>query len=197
MKLVLATRNRDKIREIKQALKGLPVAVSTLPKSKSRLRETGKTLEENALQKARQVFRQTRLPSLADDSGLEVDFLKGAPGVKSSRFAGKNATYFRNCVKLLERMQSVPVAKRKAKFRCVLALVLSPGEYFLAEGILSGRILDKMQGKMGFGYDPVFYLPARKRTLAQLSLTEKNRISHRGRALAMLRPRLEKLARKL
>ena len=197
MKLVLATQNRDKIREIKQALKGLSVAVSTLPKSKSRLKETGKTLEQNALQKARQVFRQTRLPSLADDSGLEVDFLKGEPGVNSSRFAGKNATYIRNCVKLLKKMQPVPVPKRRARFRCVLALVVSPDKYFLIEGKLSGRILDKMQGGGGFGYDPVFYLPSRNKTLAQLTLPEKNRISHRGRALAKLRPRLEKLARKL
>ncbi len=197
MKLVLATGNQDKIREIKAALKGLPVKILTLPKTKSdKLRETGKTLEQNALQKAIAVFKMTGFPSLADDTGLEVDYLNGAPGVKSSRFSGPQATYLENNLKLLKKLEGVPLKNRKARFRCVLALVLSSRKHYLVEGYVSGLIIREMKGKNGFGYDPVFYLPQFKKTFAQMSLAQKNKISHRGRALRKLRRLLERLLAK-
>ena len=194
MKLVLATGNQDKIKEIKAALKGLDVQILTLPKNKSgRLRETGQTLAENALQKAGAVFKMTGLPSLADDTGLEVDYLNGAPGVRSSRFAGPKATYLDNNLKLLKKLEGVPLRERKARFRCVLALVLNKNDHYLVQACVSGVIAKTGRGQNGFGYDPVFYLPRFKKTFAQMTLAEKNKVSHRGRALRRLRRLLEML----
>ena len=194
MKLVLATGNQDKIKEIKAALKGLDVQILTLPKNKSgRLRETGQTLAENALQKAGAVFKMTGLPSLADDTGLEVDYLNGAPGVRSSRFAGPKATYLDNNLKLLKKLEGVPLRERKARFRCVLALVLNKNDHYLVQACVSGAIAKTGRGQNGFGYDPVFYLPRFKKTFAQMTLAEKNKVSHRGRALRRLRRLLEML----
>jgi XTP/dITP diphosphohydrolase len=195
--LVLATGNQDKIKEIKAALKGLDIQILTLPKNKSgRLKETGRTLAENALQKAGAVFKMTGLPSLADDTGLEVDYLNGAPGVRSSRFAGPKATYLDNNLKLLKKLEGVPLRERKARFRCVLALVLNKNDHYLVQACVSGIIAKQMRGKNGFGYDPLFYLPRFKKTFAQMTLTEKNKISHRGRALRKLRRLLERLLTK-
>ena len=194
MQLVLATQNQDKIREIKAALKRLPIEILTLPKTSSgKLKETGQTLEQNALQKANAVFRMTGLPSLADDTGLEVEYLKGAPGVRSSRYAGNQASYLDNNLKLLKKLQGVPLKNRKARFRCVLALVLNQNQHYLVEACVSGLITKERRGINGFGYDPVFYLPRFKKTFAQMTLREKNKISHRGKALRRLRRLLEKL----
>jgi XTP/dITP diphosphohydrolase len=194
LQLVLATQNQDKIREIKAALKGLSIDIIILPKTRSvKLKETGKTLEQNALQKARTVCTMTGLPSLADDTGLEVEHLQGAPGVRSSRYAGHHASYLDNNLKLLKRLQGVPLRNRKARFRCVLALVLNPDQHYLVEACVSGLIAKARRGKNGFGYDPVFYLPKFKKTFAQMTLREKNKISHRGKALRRLRRLLEKL----
>lgn len=197
MKLVLATQNQDKIREIKAALRGLDVQILTLPKIKgSKLRESGQTLEENALQKALSTFKITGLASLSDDSGLEVEYLNRAPGVRSSRFAGNRATYLDNNLKLLRKLNGVSLEQRKAKFRCVLALVISEKRIYLTEGKISGLIAKEMRGKKGFGYDPVFYVKRFHKTLAQLSLEQKNRISHRGKALSKLRRFLSRLAQR-
>lgn len=197
MQLVLATGNQDKIREIKAALKGLSVEILTLPKNKSgKLRETGKTLEQNALQKAKAVFKMTGLPSLADDTGLEVNYLNGAPGVRSSRFAGPKAAYLANNLKLLRKLEGLPLKERKARFRCVLSLVLNKNQYYLVEASVSGLIAKERRGKHGFGYDPVFYLPRFKKTFAQMALREKNKISHRGKALRKLTRLIEKLIRR-
>jgi XTP/dITP diphosphohydrolase len=194
LQLVLATRNQDKIREIKAALKGLSIEIKTLPKTRSgKLKETGKTLEQNALQKARTVCKMTGLPSLADDTGLEVEYLKGAPGVRSSRYAGHHASYLDNNLKLLKELQGVPLKNRKARFRCVLALVLNQNQHYLVEACVSGLIARERRGKNGFGYDPVFYLPRFKKTFAQMTVREKNKISHRGKTLRRLRRLLEKL----
>jgi len=194
LQLVLATRNQDKIREIKAALKGLPLEIVTLPKTEStKLKETGQTLEQNALQKAKVVFKMTGLTSLADDTGLEVEHLKGAPGVRSSRYAGNQASYLDNNLKLLKKLQGVPLRNRKARFRCVLALALNQDQHYLVEACVSGLIARERRGKKGFGYDPVFYLPRFKKTFAQMTLAEKNKISHRGKALRRLRRLLEKL----
>jgi XTP/dITP diphosphohydrolase len=197
LKLVLATQNLDKIKEIRVALKGLGLKILTLPRSKSgKLKETGKTLEQNALQKAKAVFKKTGLPILADDTGLEVDYLNGVPGVKSSRYAGSQASYLDNNLKLLRKLEGVPLRERKARFRCVLALVLDDRHRYLVQACVSGLIARKRKGRTGFGYDPVFYLPKFKKTFAQMSLSQKNKISHRGRALQRLRKLLQKLTAK-
>lgn len=187
--LLLATRNQDKIKEISAALAGLPLELksaldfSELPE----VEETGSTLKENAFLKARAFFLATGLPTLADDTGLEIDALGGAPGVFSSRFAGPAATYAENVARVLEEMKGIRAKERKARFRCVLALVFSPADERRAEGVLEGSITVVPIGTGGFGYDPIFYVPELERTLAELSLERKNRISHRGRALEKAR----------
>jgi len=195
MKLVLATQNKGKIREIKSILSGLKIHISNLASFKKniKLKETGKTLEENALQKAEQVYRLTKLPSLADDSGLEVVYLKGKPGVRSSRFAGEKATYLDNNLKLLKLLKNVPYQKRKAQFRCVMAFKLNENKVKTFEGKMTGCIATERKGNRGFGYDPVFYIPNLKKTFAQLSLRQKNKISHRAKALHKVKKYLQEL----
>ena len=195
MKLVLATQNKDKVKEIKNLLSDLKIQILTLDKFKpiSKLKETGQTLEENALQKADQVYKLTKLPVLADDSGLEVDYLKGKPGVRSSRFAGEKATYLDNNLKLLKLLKNVPFRKRKARFRCVMALMLSDKKAKFLEGNISGYIATERKGKSGFGYDPLFYIPKLQKTFAQLSLKQKNEISHRAKALEKVKKYLQSL----
>jgi XTP/dITP diphosphohydrolase len=195
MRLVLATQNKDKVREIKKLLSGLKIQILTVAEFKKtfKLKETGKSLEENALQKAEQVYRLTKLPALADDSGLEVEYLKGKPGVRSSRFAGEKATYLDNNLKLLKLLKHAPFQKRKAQFRCVMALKLNEKKVKLLEGKISGYISTERKGKSGFGYDPVFYIPKLKKTFAQLSLKQKNQISHRARALQKVKKYLQSI----
>jgi XTP/dITP diphosphohydrolase len=189
MKLILATNNRDKVRELRHALDGLPVQILTrddypgIPE----VVEDGATLADNALKKARALCAATGLPSVADDTGLEVDALNGEPGVYSSRFARPGATYADNVRELLRRMKDVPTSKRTARFRCVIAWVEPGGAEILVEGICEGSILNEPQGTGGFGYDPVFLVPTRGRTFAELTVEEKNEISHRGLAMARMR----------
>jgi XTP/dITP diphosphohydrolase len=131
------------------------------------------------------------IPALADDSGLFVDALGGLPGVHSSRFAGEKATYADNVKKLLDMMQNVEVGRRNAKFVCVIALAWPHGRFELVRGECAGQITTEPRGTEGFGYDPVFLIPGRGRTFAQMDIAEKERLSHRGRALALLRKRLQ------
>ncbi|MFQ6606640.1 MAG: RdgB/HAM1 family non-canonical purine NTP pyrophosphatase [Fidelibacterota bacterium] len=184
MNIVLATHNRHKIRELVPLLKEWGVTILTLDQFPdiSELEESGATILDNALLKARQVNKFTTLPSLADDTGLEVDALGGKPGVRSSRWAGLNATYQDNVNKLLAKLGSVPTEKRTARFRTVLAFVNCTHE-FTVEGFLEGTITHTPRGTNGFGYDPVFFVPSLQKTVAELSTEEKNRISHRGQAL--------------
>jgi XTP/dITP diphosphohydrolase len=187
--LVFASRNPDKITELAHALEGLPCEVrgaAEFPQAPE-VEETGATLEENALLKARAVCRATGELTLADDTGLEVEALDGAPGVASARFAGPEQDYERNLTKLLERMAAVPVGRRGARFRTVVALCFPDGREVLAEGVCAGEILTRRRGSGGFGYDPVFYVPEAGKTFAEMSLQEKGRISHRGRAMARAR----------
>lgn len=195
LKIVLATRNIDKIREIENALSGLEYDMLTLDNFPAvpDIVEDGTTIEQNALKKANVVHNITGELSLADDTGLEVDFLDGKPGVLSSRFAGENATYDDNVEKLLSLMKGVPAEKRTARFRCVIALVNRSIEQTF-EGVIEGIILDKKQGTQGFGYDPVFLVPAAGCTFAEMPLDYKNRISHRGLALKKARIFLDELA---
>jgi len=189
-KLFLATGNEDKIREIAALLLGLPIDLKTfrdfpdLPE----VEETGTTLKENAFLKARAYFLATGLPTLADDTGLEIDAMGGQPGVYSSRFAGPEATYAENVTKVLGFMQGIRAKERKARFRCVIAMVFSPTDERSVEGRLEGSITVVPIGTGGFGYDPVFYVPELEKTLAELSLEQKNRISHRARALEKAKP---------
>jgi XTP/dITP diphosphohydrolase len=184
MKIVLATNNRDKIREIKKILSGLQADVLTLEDFPGfpQVEETGKTLEENAILKAKTIFKFTHLPALADDSGLEVEALNGAPGVLSSRFAGEQCSYQDNNRRLLLMMKDVPVEKRGVKFVCVVAIAKGIGMVTTVRGEVNGVITTEEKGKNGFGYDPVFLIPRLNRTFAQLSLEEKNKISHRAQA---------------
>lgn len=182
-RLVVASKNPDKIAEITKVLgeSGLNIVlVDDLDWPD--VEESGATLEENALKKAREVFEATGMPSLADDTGLFVDALGGLPGVNTARFAGPNATYDENVVRLLEQLQGIQ--DRSASFRTVLALV-ADGYELVAEGVLKGQIADAPRGNGGFGYDPVFEL-VNGRTLAELDLGEKNDVSHRAMALRRL-----------
>lgn len=184
-RLVIATHNNDKAVEFRAMLSGLGVEVLTLDSFPSigAIPETGETLEENSLLKADAVFRATGLPSLADDTGLEVYYLTMDPGVYSSRYAGDGATYADNVAKLLQVMKGVPARRRGARFRCVLTF-MAPGRVQAAtEGICKGVILEKPRGDAGFGYDPLFLPMESKRTFAELDPDSKNALSHRGKAM--------------
>jgi XTP/dITP diphosphohydrolase len=185
MTVVLATFNRDKLGELADLL-GVPDLVlralcdfpgATPPQ------ETGSTLEENALLKARAAHAFTGLPSLADDTGLEVDALDGRPGVLAARYAGPGASYADNLHKLLAELSGVEPGRRTARFRTVCAACLSDGRERVTEGVLAGRITLAPRGRLGFGYDPVFEVEGTGRTLAEMTAAEKNAISHRARAV--------------
>jgi XTP/dITP diphosphohydrolase len=189
MQLVLATNNKDKITEIRHLLNDLPVTILTrsdfleFPDPE----ETGSTLAENAIIKAKAIAEFCELPALADDSGLEVDALNGAPGVFSSRYAGDNMTYRDNYEKLLANLKGTPPEKRTARFRCVIAVAWSLDEIETVEGVAEGLIAEDVVGDKGFGYDPVFFYPPLGKRFSQMSLDEKNLVSHRGLALQQAR----------
>ena len=183
MQIVLATHNEGKMSEINNLLSSSyeVLTLDHFPNIKD-IPETGKTLKENAFIKARTVFEMTGLPSLADDTGLEVESLGGDPGVYSARYAGEQASYQDNCEKLLKNMMRVPKEDREAKFRTVIAYKDDNRE-LSCDGSVDGEIAQSPKGSFGFGYDSVFYYPPLEKTFAELSEEEKNSISHRGRAL--------------
>jgi len=187
--LIVATRNRGKVREIRRALKGLGLRIYSLGDFSDvpEIEEDGKSFTENALKKARFYSKYFWKLTLTDDSGLEVDSLKGWPGIYSARYAGEKATSQENNQKLLREMEGISLSKRGARFRCVIAMVSPDGREAIAEESCKGRIGFKEKGRKGFGYDPLFILPKYGKTMAELSLEEKNRISHRGKALKKLR----------
>lgn len=180
---MLATKNKGKVKELKEFLGNLDVLSLEAFPEMSEVEEDGKTFEENAIKKAREVAQFTQCIALADDSGLEVDFIHGQPGIYSARFAGEEKDDDKNNRKLLEMLKGVPENQRSARFRCVIAIVTPLGETYTAEGVCEGRIGSDAVGDDGFGYDPLFYLPEYNKTFAQLSIEEKNKISHRGKAL--------------
>jgi len=184
LQIVLATHNRGKMEEMAAILGHLPVELLTLDAFPEigDIPETGNTLKENAFIKAETVHRLTGLPALADDTGLEVDALNGAPGIYSARYAGADATFDDNCQKMLKELHGIPVEKRTARFRTVIAFV-NGGEKEWVEGVAEGRIIEEKRGIGGFGYDPIFYYPPLRKTFAELDSVEKNSISHRGKAL--------------
>lgn len=186
---MIATRNKGKIREIREALNGLGLriyALSDFP-DVPEIEEDGKNFTENALKKARFYSNYFGMLTIADDSGLEVDSLKGLPGIYSARYAGEGASSQVNNQKLLGELQGIPISKRGARFKCILALVSPDEKEAIAEGSCKGSIGLREKGKRGFGYDPLFILPTDGKTMAELSLKEKNKISHRGKALRKLR----------
>lgn len=195
MRLVIATFNRDKLAELAALLDRPDLELTSLADVPGAIapEETGSTLVENARIKARAAHALTGLPSLADDTGLEVDALGGAPGVHAARYAGPGARDEDNVRKLLEALGGVPRERRTARFRTVCVAILGDGREQVAEGVLEGRIALAARGDQGFGYDPVFELDAAGTTLAELNAGEKNRISHRARAVRAMAAALETL----
>jgi XTP/dITP diphosphohydrolase len=196
--IIIATNNPGKVKDFKVILepKGFTVkSLADFPYIQD-VEETGTTFEENALLKAEAVSARLGKIVLADDSGLEVDALNGEPGVYSARYAGMDKDDRKNILKVLERMEGVPEKKRTARFVCVLAVVEPSGEKFTVRGTCEGTITNEPVGENGFGYDPIFYVEEKQRTMAQLSKEEKSEISHRGNAISQLTNQWEMLSNK-
>ncbi len=187
MKILIASNNQDKIKEIRKTFRLPDVELITLDQfpEASPVIEDGNTLYDNALKKASMLNKFTGLPTISDDTGLEVDALNGAPGVYSARFAGENATYDDNVEKMIGLIASIPENKRNARFRTV-ALFYHPDLIISEEGSIEGKILTERRGTGGFGYDPIFFVPEKGKTFAELTHAEKNAISHRGLAFSRL-----------
>ena len=186
--IVLATQNRDKREELQEALSEFTVKILSLNNFPfiGEIEEVGQTLQENSMIKAKTVHNLTQLAAIADDTGLEVEALNGAPGIYSARYAGEDVTYEDNVNKLLAEMENIPLENRKAQFRTVISFVDKDRELW-TEGTIKGIIGESAKGKNGFGYDPVFFVPELEKTFSELSIGEKNRISHRGLAMKKFR----------
>jgi XTP/dITP diphosphohydrolase len=196
-KIVLASHNPGKIREFKALLSSLPIELLTLEElGIEEVEETGLSFVENALIKARHAAYHAGLPAIADDSGLAVNALNGAPGIYSARYAGKGVSSQEHIHKLLTELDHVPDEKRQASFHCLLVFMSHANDPIplICDGKWSGLILREPVGELGFGYDPVFYVPEQKKSAAECPLTLKNKISHRGQAMqCLLRDLPEKL----
>lgn len=190
MRLIIATNNKSKVKEIKQILKKTPfkiVSLADLPK-KFVIRETGRTFCQNAKKKSIPVSISYKDDYVVgEDSGLSVDWLQGGPGVYSARYSRPDATDLKNNQKLLKVLSGLPKVKRKAKFNCFLSLAIGGKELACFKGELRGQIATQPKGKNGFGYDPIFYIPGLKKTAAQLTAGEKNKVSHRAKAFLKLK----------
>ena len=193
--LVLATRNPHKGAELVALLSDLGIRIRTLAEfpDAPEVAEDGQTCEANAVKKAQAIMQHTGRTAVADDTGLEVDALGGRPGVHAARYAGPNATYEDNWRKLLRELEGVPRERRRACFITVAAIARPSAKVEVVDGVLEGLIAEEPAGTQGFGYDPVFFVPEAGKTLAELTADEKNRISHRARALAKVRNMLGKL----
>lgn len=191
-RLVLATANRDKIEEIREILAGLPFAVVPMREAgfADEIEENGITFEENAMIKARAVHAVTGGYVCADDSGLMIDALGGAPGVLSARFAGEQADYPQKIARIWEMLRDIDPSRWDASFHCAIAVIKPDGQSFVVHGACRGRIISEMRGSHGFGYDPVFYIPELGMTTAEMEPAQKHEISHRGRALRKMMERL-------
>jgi XTP/dITP diphosphohydrolase len=197
MDIIIASANAHKVREIRALCEGLPVTLLSLADFPGvpPVVEDGDTFEANARKKALAVAAATGKLALADDSGVEVDALGGAPGVHSARWAGRQGDDRANNAKLVAAMRAVPESRRTARYRCVIAVAGASGILFTAEGSCEGLVILEPRGANGFGYDPYMLIPDHGKTMAELAPEVKNRISHRGRALAACRLRLEELIR--
>jgi XTP/dITP diphosphohydrolase len=192
--LFIATTNRGKLRELMALLQGQPFRLVTPDELGVTLdyEETSGDIREVAFEKALYAYRKTGLPSLAEDTALEVDALGGLPGARAKVFFGENISDMERWRGLLKLMEGIPTEKRTARFRCAMAVAFSENDLLTAEGVLDGVIATEPHGEGGFGYDPVFFVPPLGKTLAQLSVDEKNAISHRARALHALLPELRR-----
>ena len=196
MKILIATGNLNKVREIKALLTALDIEVLTLKDFPSLVmpEETGKTFKENAILKAKSACAQSGLITLADDSGLEVDALGGAPGVYSARYAGENCSYTDNNKKLLTALKNIPSQDRGAQFTCVMAICFPSGKIITEAGIMRGEIVKSLHGTNGFGYDPLFKPKGFSETFAELTSGKKNSISHRFLAIEKITPHLKNIS---
>ena len=192
-KIIFATGNKDKLKEIRMILKDLPVEIVSMKEAGCAIDivEDGKTFEENALIKARAIHDITGALVLADDSGLEVDYLDKAPGIYSARFLGEDTSYDIKNNYILDKLKDVPEEKRTARFVCAVAAVFPDGEEVTRRGTIEGIISYEIAGENGFGYDPIFYVPEYGCTTAELPPKEKNAVSHRGKALRAIREVIE------
>lgn len=191
-RIMFATGNEGKMKEIREILKDLDVQVLSMKEAGIQVDivEDGTTFEENAIIKAKAVCQASGEIALADDSGLVIDYLNGEPGVYSARYMGENTSYHIKNANLIERLQGVPDEQRTARFACVIAVAFPDGTVKTVYGAMEGRIGYEEAGENGFGYDPIFYLPEYDCTSAQLSMEEKNKISHRGKALRAIKDEL-------
>lgn len=189
MKIVFATGNEDKLNEIRQITSDMDIEIISMKEAGvyTDVDETGTTFEENAFLKASAIAAKCSLPTLADDSGLEIDYLGKEPGIYSSRYLGKDTPYSEKNAEILRRLEGVPDEERTARFVCAVCLVRPDGSTRTVKATMEGRIAHEIAGVNGFGYDPIFYLPDRGCTSAELPPEEKNAISHRGKALRMMR----------
>ena len=196
--IVIATRNRHKFRELTALLRVSGIRWHSLAEfpSVSAVEETGRTFDANAIKKARLVARATGLLTLADDSGVEIDALGGSPGTRSARFAGTHGNDLANNQKLLRLLDGLPASKRRARYRCSLALASPTRMMALTQGTWRGLIATSPRGHQGFGYDPIFVVPRLGKTVGQLPTTLKQRLSHRARAARRMRRLIQRLARR-
>ena len=194
-KIVFATGNKGKVKEIQMILADLGVEVTTMKEEGIfvDVEENGTTYEENAMIKAREVAKYTDAIVIADDSGLEIDYLNKEPGIYSARYMGEDTSYRIKNNNLIDRLTGIPDEKRTARFVCAIAAVLPDGRELTTTGVIEGRIGYEERGENGFGYDPIFYVPEFGKTTAELTEEEKNMVSHRGRALKIMKEELKKL----
>jgi len=193
--IIIATKNKGKVRDFEQLFSNKDIRVKSLldfPELPE-VEETGTTFTENAIIKAEAISKKFKKIVIADDSGLSVDALSGQPGVYSARYAGPNKSDEENIQKLLKELEGVPQAERTGRFHCALALVIPNGETHIVEGTCEGLITDEPIGEHGFGYDPIFFVEALGKTMAELTSEQKNEISHRANALQKLVPLVDKL----
>ena len=195
-KIVFATGNKGKVKEIQMILADLGVEVTTMKEEgiHVEVEENGSTYEENAMIKAKEVAKYTDAIVMADDSGLEIDYLNKEPGIYSARYMGEDTSYRIKNGNLIDRLSGVPDEQRTARFVCAIAAVLPDGKELTTRGVIEGRIGYEERGENGFGYDPIFYVPEFGKTTAELTEEEKNKVSHRGRALEIMKEELKKYA---
>lgn len=190
--IILASNNKDKVKEVKEILKGYDVISMKEAGIDVDIEENGTTFEENALIKARAIMKLTGQITMADDSGLEIDYLNKAPGVYSARFMGHDTSYDIKNKALIQKLEGVKGSDRSGRFVCAIAVCFPDGREIVKRGTMEGLIAEEIKGDNGFGYDPIVYLPEYGKTSGELAPEEKNKISHRGKALALIKEELDK-----
>ena len=190
--IILASNNKDKVKEVKEILKGYDIISMKEAGIDVDIEENGTTFEENALIKARAIMKLTGQITMADDSGLEIDYLNKAPGVYSARFMGHDTSYDIKNKGLIQKLEGVKESDRSGRFVCAIAVCFPDGREIVKRGTMEGLIAEEIKGDNGFGYDPIVYLPEYGKTSGELAPEEKNKISHRGKALALIKEELDK-----